>query len=134
VAGKAINAAGKKSDGGTAGGLFVGGSGPKPPPALSTAVLGMKPGGKVRERRGRGGGGGAAAASPAGVQEGEGAASPNPSRSIAKQQQQQAGRSRGAAFPGTWGMAVHCCVCAAWPGHWVWSWQQHSAGLQRLTP
>eukprot|EP00803_Ostreobium_quekettii_P002835 evm.model.scf_805.5 EVM.evm.TU.scf_805.5 scf_805:49282-53426(+) len=29
-----------------AGGLFVGGSGPKPPPALSTAVLGMREGGK----------------------------------------------------------------------------------------
>lgn len=37
----------KKSDAGSAGGLFVGGGGPKPPPALSTAVIGMKPGGKV---------------------------------------------------------------------------------------
>ena len=40
----------KKSDAGSAGGLFVGGSGPKPPPALSTAVLGMKPGGKVSQK------------------------------------------------------------------------------------
>ncbi len=31
----------------TANGLFAGGSGPRPPPALSTAVLGMKVGGKV---------------------------------------------------------------------------------------
>ena len=31
----------------TAGGLFAGASGPKPPPALSSAVLGMKTGGKV---------------------------------------------------------------------------------------
>ncbi len=31
----------------SAGGLFAGASGPKPPPALSTAVLGMKVGGKV---------------------------------------------------------------------------------------
>ncbi|WIA38078.1 hypothetical protein OEZ86_001447 [Tetradesmus obliquus] len=35
-----------KVAGDTAGGLFAGGSGPRPPPALSTAVLGMKPGGK----------------------------------------------------------------------------------------
>jgi hypothetical protein len=34
--------------GDTAGGLFAGGSGPKPPPALSTAVIGMKQGGRVR--------------------------------------------------------------------------------------
>ncbi|KAF8055403.1 Abcb6 [Scenedesmus sp. PABB004] len=32
--------------GDTAGGLFAGGSGPKPPPALSTAVIGMKAGGR----------------------------------------------------------------------------------------
>ena len=31
----------------TAGGLFAGGGGPKPPPALSSAVLGMRTGGKV---------------------------------------------------------------------------------------
>eukprot|EP00775_Hariotina_reticulata_P008511 gene8511-8693_t len=35
-----------KSAGDTAGGLFAGGSGPKPPPALSTAVIGMRPGGR----------------------------------------------------------------------------------------
>jgi hypothetical protein len=39
-----------KVAGDTAGGLFAGGSGPKPPPALSTAVIGMKPGGKVRKQ------------------------------------------------------------------------------------
>ena len=32
----------------TAGGLFAGSGGPKPPPALSSAVLGMKIGGKVQ--------------------------------------------------------------------------------------
>ena len=31
----------------TAGGLFAGAGGPKPPPALSSAVLGMRTGGKV---------------------------------------------------------------------------------------
>ena len=31
----------------TANGLFAGASGPKPPPALSSAVLGMRTGGKV---------------------------------------------------------------------------------------
>lgn len=47
IAGEPINVSFKKA-GDTAGGLFAGGSGPKPPPALSTAVIGMKPGGKVR--------------------------------------------------------------------------------------
>eukprot|EP00878_Enallax_costatus_P011970 GHUV01012498.1.p1 GENE.GHUV01012498.1~~GHUV01012498.1.p1 ORF type:complete len:199 (+),score=18.12 GHUV01012498.1:141-737(+) len=47
VAGQPVNVVVKKA-GDTAGGLFAGGSGPKPPPALSTAVIGMKPGGKVR--------------------------------------------------------------------------------------
>ena len=37
----------KQPAGEGAGGLFSGASGPKPPPALSQAVLGMKPGGKV---------------------------------------------------------------------------------------
>ena len=32
----------------TANGLFAGSGGPKPPPALSSAVLGMKIGGKVQ--------------------------------------------------------------------------------------
>lgn len=36
----------EKTAGESAGGLFSGQSGPKPPPALSVAVLGMKPGGK----------------------------------------------------------------------------------------
>lgn len=38
----------RKADGGQAGGSFSGMGGPKPPPALSTSVLGMKKGGKVR--------------------------------------------------------------------------------------
>ena len=33
----------------SAGGLFSGAGGPKPPPAISSAVLGMKPGGKVSQ-------------------------------------------------------------------------------------
>lgn len=37
----------RKADGGMAGGSFAGLSGPKPPPALSSSVLGMKKGGKV---------------------------------------------------------------------------------------
>ena len=37
-----------KSAGDSAGGLFTGTGGPKAPPALSTAVIGMKLGGKVR--------------------------------------------------------------------------------------
>eukprot|EP00882_Tetradesmus_deserticola_P008489 GHRQ01008952.1.p1 GENE.GHRQ01008952.1~~GHRQ01008952.1.p1 ORF type:complete len:224 (+),score=57.21 GHRQ01008952.1:155-826(+) len=43
--GESINVTTKMA-GDTAGGLFAGGSGPKPPPALSTAVIGMKPGGR----------------------------------------------------------------------------------------
>jgi len=46
VAGESVTVSYKKA-GDTAGGLFAGGSGPKPPPALSTAVIGMKPGGRV---------------------------------------------------------------------------------------
>lgn len=46
VAGEQVNVFGKKASD-TAGGLFAGGSGPKPPPAISTAVIGMKPGGRV---------------------------------------------------------------------------------------
>lgn len=38
----------KKADGGGGNAAFSGQSGPKPPPALSTAVLGMKKGGRVR--------------------------------------------------------------------------------------
>jgi len=45
TAGKKVSV-GDKTAGETAGGLFSGQSGPKPPPALSTAVLGMKKGGK----------------------------------------------------------------------------------------
>lgn len=33
---------------GSGGGSFAGASGPKPPPALATSVIGMKKGGKVR--------------------------------------------------------------------------------------
>lgn len=46
TAGERVNLYAKKADS-TAGGLFAGGSGPKPPPAISTAVIGMKPGGRV---------------------------------------------------------------------------------------
>lgn len=48
VAGTAVSAAAAKKISEGAGGLFAGGSGPKPPPALSNAVIGMKAGGKVR--------------------------------------------------------------------------------------
>jgi hypothetical protein len=47
VAGERIIVTAKKAND-SAGGLFAGGSGPKPPPALSTAVVGMRPGGRVR--------------------------------------------------------------------------------------
>jgi hypothetical protein len=47
TAGESVSVTSKVA-GDTAGGLFAGGSGPKPPPALSTAVIGMKQGGKVR--------------------------------------------------------------------------------------
>lgn len=46
VAGSSVDAKQMRADGGSANGLFAGSSGPKPPPALSTAVLGMKRGGK----------------------------------------------------------------------------------------
>lgn len=45
TAGKVVSIA-EKTAGESAGGLFSGQSGPKPPPALSKAVIGMKPGGK----------------------------------------------------------------------------------------
>lgn len=45
-AGQEVVAGGKEPTGESAGGLFSGASGPKPPPALSQAVMGMKPGGK----------------------------------------------------------------------------------------
>ena len=45
TAGKEVSLT-EKAAGETAGGLFSGQSGPKPPPALSKAVIGMKPGGK----------------------------------------------------------------------------------------
>lgn len=48
-AGQEVVAGGKEPTGESAGGLFSGASGPKPPPALSQAVMGMKPGGKVLE-------------------------------------------------------------------------------------
>jgi hypothetical protein len=47
TAGEPVTVTFKKA-GDSAGGLFAGGSGPKPPPALSTAVIGMKQGGRVR--------------------------------------------------------------------------------------
>ena len=43
---KVSNSAKKIND--SANGLFTGAGGPKPPPALSNAVIGMKVGGKVR--------------------------------------------------------------------------------------
>jgi hypothetical protein len=49
VAGQRVSAASIRLNGDSAGGLFSGASGPKPPPALSTAVIGMKVGGKVSE-------------------------------------------------------------------------------------
>jgi hypothetical protein len=39
----------KKTDGDSAGGSFSGLGGPRPPPALSLSVIGMKKGGKVRD-------------------------------------------------------------------------------------
>ena len=48
AAGQGVGYGGIKApDGDSAGGLFSGASGPKPPPALSQAVIGMKAGGKV---------------------------------------------------------------------------------------
>ena len=47
IAGLPVSAQPVKKMNDSAGGLFAGTSGPKPPPALSTAVLGMKRGGKV---------------------------------------------------------------------------------------
>ena len=48
TAGLDVGSGGVKQPAGEgAGGLFSGASGPKPPPALSQAVIGMKPGGKV---------------------------------------------------------------------------------------
>jgi hypothetical protein len=50
IAGKPVSERrARKSDGGAAGGSFSGFGGPKPPPALSTSVLGMKKGGKVSD-------------------------------------------------------------------------------------
>ena len=50
TAGLDVGSGGTKQPAGEgAGGLFSGASGPKPPAALSQAVLGMKPGGKVSE-------------------------------------------------------------------------------------
>ncbi|KAL3146316.1 hypothetical protein ABBQ32_003011 [Trebouxia sp. C0010 RCD-2024] len=47
VAGQSAGSGGVKQPAGEgAGGLFSGASGPKPPPALAQAVIGMKPGGK----------------------------------------------------------------------------------------
>lgn len=48
IAGQGVGSGDVKQPAGEgAGGLFSGASGPKPPPALAQAVLGMKPGGKV---------------------------------------------------------------------------------------
>ena len=47
VAGGQVAGAPVKKITDTAGGLFAGSGGPKPPPALSSAVLGMRTGGKV---------------------------------------------------------------------------------------
>eukprot|EP00879_Flechtneria_rotunda_P014870 GHRR01015537.1.p1 GENE.GHRR01015537.1~~GHRR01015537.1.p1 ORF type:complete len:230 (+),score=37.35 GHRR01015537.1:55-744(+) len=46
VAGEPVAGIPIRKAGDSAGGLFAGTSGPKPPPALSTAVIGMKPGGR----------------------------------------------------------------------------------------
>ena len=48
VVGEPVSSVGVKKINDAANGLFSGQSGVKPPPALSTAVIGMKPGGKVR--------------------------------------------------------------------------------------
>lgn len=48
VAGAAVEGASPVKTVDSAGGLFSGQGGPTPPPALSTAVLGMRAGGKVR--------------------------------------------------------------------------------------
>ena len=48
-AGQPVSAQAVKKMNETAGGLFSGSSGPKPPTALSTAVLGMRRGGKVSQ-------------------------------------------------------------------------------------
>lgn len=45
LAGEPVSAKSAKVMGDSAGGLFSGMGGPKPPPALSTAVVGMKVGG-----------------------------------------------------------------------------------------
>ena len=47
VVGQPVSQVGVKKISDSANGLFSGQSGVKPPPALSTAVIGMKPGGKV---------------------------------------------------------------------------------------
>ena len=46
VAGESVNVSAIPVDDRGGGGLFSGASGPKPPPALSTAVYGMRKGGK----------------------------------------------------------------------------------------
>ena len=46
-AGEAVVGQGPKKISDSANGLFAGAGGPKPPPALGTAVLGMRAGGKV---------------------------------------------------------------------------------------
>jgi hypothetical protein len=48
VVGEQISAVGVKKISDSANGLFSGSGGPQPPPVLSTAVIGMKAGGKVR--------------------------------------------------------------------------------------
>lgn len=48
VAGQPVSGAGVRKINDGANGLFTGTGGPKPPVALSRAVLGMKKGGKVR--------------------------------------------------------------------------------------
>eukprot|EP00879_Flechtneria_rotunda_P019437 GHRR01020416.1.p3 GENE.GHRR01020416.1~~GHRR01020416.1.p3 ORF type:complete len:102 (+),score=9.89 GHRR01020416.1:320-625(+) len=50
VAGEPVAGIPIRKAGDSAGGLFAGTSGPKPPPALSTAVIGMKPGGRVSDK------------------------------------------------------------------------------------
>ena len=51
TAGSPVTGAAVKKISDSANGLFSGSGGPKPPPALSTAVLGMRSGGKVNDAR-----------------------------------------------------------------------------------
>jgi hypothetical protein len=49
TAGEAVSGVAAKKISDSANGLFAGAGGPKPPPALALAVLGMRAGGKVQQ-------------------------------------------------------------------------------------